>query len=195
MLLLWARSLAADNAALSQHTRTSSPSKAVPGRPQSTWSANHTPQSNLFNVSDYICSAASAGAGSCGVSASLGTGVSGAAGSAARSKTRLKSCAREANKRAAAAISPTAWAHGNCCAATRVLFTKFANASDNASDALKARVLSPAWDALLCTVSPTCTIRCALNTTNLPCARKTSGGCPMSMVRRKASTAVARWAP
>lgn len=103
------------------------------------------------------------GAGLCGVQGVKGVvgaegatavagvrGVSGG-GSAALTKTRRKSCARAANVRAASAISATALAQGNCCAAAFVFATVAARASESASEHRSARDFKPACCALLLT--------------------------------------------
>lgn len=78
-------------------------------------------------------------------------GVSGGkgGGSAARTNTLLNSCALAARVLAASAISATALAHGNCCAAVFVLATVVASASDKASEHRSARDLRPTCWALL----------------------------------------------
>lgn len=72
-----------------------------------------------------------------------------AGGSAARTNTRRRSCALAASVRAASAISATALAHGNCCAAAFVLATIAASASDSASEHRNALDFNPACWALL----------------------------------------------
>lgn len=85
----------------------------------------------------------------------------------------LRSLARCETSTTLSTISWTAVTLGKNWAACFVFCTVCASASFRAFAHCSTRVRTSLRVTFRCTVSPICTSRCALNTTNLPCARKT----------------------